>query len=95
MKNNCQETYFKNTLTFFLVIAVFFSCVRALDYGGRIPGIDFYQFWVVGKAVNQFDLSARAYFRTIKLARTIADLDLCDEIQVCHISEALQYRIKT
>jgi hypothetical protein len=57
MKNNCQKTYFKNPLTFLLVIVVFFSCVRALNYGGQKPGIDFYQFWVVGKAVSQFDVN--------------------------------------
>lgn len=46
------------------------------------------------KAISQFDLSARAYFRIIKLARTIADLEQSENIQPCHISEALQYRIK-
>ncbi len=55
MENNYQKIFFKNPLTFLLVIVAFFSCLRALDYGGRTPGIDFYQFWVVGKAVNQLD----------------------------------------
>jgi len=47
------------------------------------------------EAIEQFDLSARAYFRTIKLARTIADLEQSKDIKSSHISEALQYRIKT
>jgi len=46
------------------------------------------------KAVDQFQLSARAYFRLIKVARTIADLSGADEIEVAHLAEALQYRMK-
>lgn len=45
-------------------------------------------------AVNQMQLSARAYHRIIKLARTIADLDGAKNIAVSHIAEALQYRPK-
>jgi magnesium chelatase family protein len=39
-------------------------------------------------------LSARVYFRLIKVARTIADLESSDEIKENHIAEALQYRVK-
>ena len=46
------------------------------------------------QAVNKFNLSARVYFRLIKVARTIADLDKSDEIKENHIAEALQYRVK-
>ncbi len=45
-------------------------------------------------AVAQFDLSARAYFRLLKLGRTIADLAGVDEIKQEHLAEALQYRPK-
>jgi len=45
-------------------------------------------------AVNQFHLSARAYYRIIKLARTIADLEGVENIKPEHIAEALQYRPK-
>ena len=43
-------------------------------------------------AVRQMDLSARAYHRILKLARTIADLAGEDEIDTPHLAEALQYR---
>lgn len=43
-------------------------------------------------AANKFGLSARAYMRTIKVARTIADLDHSDAIEPKHVAEALQYR---
>jgi magnesium chelatase family protein len=39
------------------------------------------------------DLSARAYHRIIKLARTIADLDNSDKITQMHIAEAACYRM--
>ena len=47
-------------------------------------------------AMSQLNLLARAYHRTrsVKLARTIADLAGSDEIQSTHLAEALQYRPK-
>ncbi len=43
-------------------------------------------------AVNQMHLSARAYFRILKISRTIADLAGDDDILSAHLAEALQYR---
>ncbi len=43
-------------------------------------------------AVQQLHLSARAYHRVLKLARTIADLGGAERIQPPHVAEALQYR---
>ena len=40
-------------------------------------------------AMTQINLSARAYHRILKLARTIADLAECDEIQSAHLTEVL------
>jgi magnesium chelatase family protein len=43
-------------------------------------------------AFETMNLSARAYHRIIKLARTIADLDGKETINGIHIGEAIQYR---
>jgi magnesium chelatase family protein len=43
-------------------------------------------------AMNQLRLSARAYHRVLKLARTIADLAGSERIGASHLAEALQYR---
>jgi len=41
---------------------------------------------------DQLHLSARAYHRVLKLARTIADLAGSDMIMANHVAEAVQYR---
>jgi len=43
-------------------------------------------------AIDKFGLSARAFNRVLKIARTIADLEAAADIGVEHISEAIQYR---
>jgi magnesium chelatase family protein len=47
---------------------------------------------LLGAAVRQMGLSARAYHRVLKLARTIADLSATEQITPAHVAEALQYR---
>ncbi|HZQ10750.1 MAG TPA: YifB family Mg chelatase-like AAA ATPase [Anaerolineae bacterium] len=43
-------------------------------------------------AMKQMNMSARAFHRILKLARTIADLDECERIETHHLAEAVQYR---
>lgn len=47
---------------------------------------------LLDKAARNLHLSARSYFKTIKVARTIADLEKSRDIEPQHVSEALQYR---
>ena len=43
-------------------------------------------------AIQRLNLSARSYFKILKISRTIADLDNQNNIQLPQIQEALQYR---
>ena len=45
------------------------------------------------QAAERFNLSARAYHRVLKVARTLADLGGADRVERPHIAEALSYRI--
>ena len=47
---------------------------------------------ILEKAMTKYDMSARAYDRILKVARTIADLDSSAEILPAHIAEAVSYR---
>ncbi len=50
---------------------------------------------LIKSAVDRLHLSARAYTRVLKVARTIADLAGSAELATTHLAEALQYRPKT
>jgi magnesium chelatase family protein len=56
------------------------------DRGGR---------QLLRQAVDALQLSARAYDRVLKVARTIADLDQTPSVRAPHLAEALQYRLRT
>ena len=47
---------------------------------------------LIDKAFEQLGLSARGYHRTLKLSRTIADIDNSEMIKTNHLSEAISYR---
>ncbi|MDD3861302.1 MAG: YifB family Mg chelatase-like AAA ATPase [Candidatus Gracilibacteria bacterium] len=47
---------------------------------------------ILSQAVETMNLSNRGYLRTLKIARTIADLEESESIKLPHLTEALQYR---
>ena len=47
---------------------------------------------LLNQAAEKLQISARNYMRSIKIARTIADIENSEYIETSHMSEALQYR---
>jgi magnesium chelatase family protein len=72
----------------------------SIIYNGNLSGADVKKLIhlsseskdLLTKAANKLNLSARSYFKIMKVARTIADIENSAEISPSHISEALQYR---
>ncbi|MBM4389353.1 MAG: magnesium chelatase, partial [Deltaproteobacteria bacterium] len=46
------------------------------------------------RALDRAFLSPRGYYRVLKVARTIADLDQAEKVTAAHLAEALQYKVK-
>ncbi len=73
----------------------------AYSFNGEMSGIDIEKYCILGAeqqklleaAYKKMGMSARAYHKVLKVARTIADLEGEDLIGVDHISEALSYRL--
>lgn len=49
---------------------------------------------IIKKSIENLNLSARSFYRILKVARTIADLDNSTDIQIRHLQEALSFRPK-
>lgn len=47
---------------------------------------------LLNRSSNNYNFSNRAYLKVLKIARTIADMDQSENIELQHLSEALQYR---
>ncbi|MBQ2779425.1 MAG: YifB family Mg chelatase-like AAA ATPase [Bacteroidaceae bacterium] len=58
----------------------------------KYAAIDTQSLSMLKMAMERFNLSARAYDRILKVARTIADLEASEQIQSHHIGEAISYR---
>jgi magnesium chelatase family protein len=63
---------------------------RALDEAARLDGPGRR---LLGDALERLGLSARAYDKVRRMARTIADLDAATEVRTEHVAEAVQYRV--
>lgn len=70
-------------------------CVNAKLGGKRLDaycGLTEEGHAILSAAESRLNLSSRAHHRILKVARTIADLDKCEQISANHLSEALSYR---
>jgi magnesium chelatase family protein len=44
------------------------------------------------KAFRKYKLTVRGYYKILKVARSVADYENCDDIRMEHITEAISYR---
>ncbi len=74
------------------------------DFNGRMTNSEVERFCIrmlnteakklISSAVERFNLSGRGYFRVLKVARTIADLEGEEIIKAHHVAQALQFRLE-
>lgn len=86
------ETAYKKQINRFKDTKITFNSEMSTREINKFCKIDDETDKILKIAVNNLNLSARAYFRILKLSRTIADLDWVDDIKKEHILEALSYR---
>ncbi len=61
----------------------------------QAPGVATPEAWaLLRRATDRLNLSTRGYFKLLRVAQTIADLEGAAQIELAHLSEALQYREK-
>ena len=66
------------------------SAMTIIMAGSHIPEMDYSHYYIVLKSYEVADF--RSYDRILKLARTIADLEMSENIESAHVAQALQYR---
>lgn len=71
---------------------IYFNSQLKPKHINKYCGIGSSEKQLLKQAFEKYNLSARAYNRILKVARTIADLEGSDDINVNHIAEALQHR---
>lgn len=75
-------------------------CRESFDYNAQIPSSKIKKYCKLTPKLQEYmkriflqlDLSARAYYKILKVARTIADLEKSAEINTAHLTEAVCYR---
>ena len=68
------------------------NCEASGEYLDAIAALDTDSRDLLGRATEQFHLSARGYYRVLRLARTLADLEQCEALRKIHVAEAISFR---
>ena len=71
-----------------------------ISYNSQIPSAQIYDYCkldvkgeeMMEKAFKKYKLTVRGYYKILKVARSIADFENCDNIELSHIAEAISYR---